>query len=179
MATRRRGLRSPAGCLVVTGVGGAVAKRPILADIDELAIKTAPPTGRLQDGHGAVERPCGGESWSLWIYSGATSLLAISVVPHLPPHRALLGDDNPRARGTTLTASSKVVEEAAPRLLDRRWQLLLDGEAVAARRRLWCVHAAVPAALWGHRLLRAPASALDATVFHKYGSTALNHLFRF
>lgn len=46
----------------MTGIGGAVVKRPLLADLGELAVKaTAVPGGRLQGGDRAIERPRGGE----------------------------------------------------------------------------------------------------------------------
>jgi hypothetical protein len=35
----RRGLRRPDGGLAATNIGGAVAKRPLLADLGELAVK--------------------------------------------------------------------------------------------------------------------------------------------
>ena len=46
----------------MTGVGGAVAKGPLLANPGELAVKAAAaPGGRLRGGHGAVKLPRGGE----------------------------------------------------------------------------------------------------------------------
>ncbi|XP_048539995.1 uncharacterized protein LOC125519154 [Triticum urartu] len=61
------------------------------------------------------------------------SLLMIGIASVVPRRALRLGDDGPQARGTAVTASSEVVEEAAPRLIDCGQQLLLDGEAVAAR----------------------------------------------
>lgn len=135
----RLGLRSPSGGLAATDVGGAVAKRVLLADRGELAVKAAAmPDGRLRGGHGVVKRPRGGEVWvvadSVWHHVARGERRAttgiVPVIPLLLSSRVLrLRYDGPRARGT-----AEVVEVAAPRLLDRGRQFLLDGEAVAARR---------------------------------------------
>jgi hypothetical protein len=82
---------------------------------------------------------------------GAASGVA-PVVPRLLPHRTLLlGYDGPRARGTVVTTSSVVVQDAATRLRDCEWQLLLYEAAVAVWWQRGPFNAGVPAVQRGRR----------------------------
>ena len=73
----RRHWRHRAGGLAPAGVGGAVAKRPLLAILSELAVNTmVAPGGRLCGGDGAVERPRRSESVSLGTHPDVTPVLA-------------------------------------------------------------------------------------------------------
>jgi len=69
--------RSSDGGLAPAIIGGGVAKRSLLADLGELAVKTAmAPGGCLRGGDGAVEGPTAARSGSLQTHSGVASDLA-------------------------------------------------------------------------------------------------------
>lgn len=119
----RRHWRHRAGGLAPAGVGGAVAKRPLLAILSELAVNTVvAPGGRLCGGDGAIERPrrnevcVVGDPSRRHICLGKRVLVTdiAPVVPCLLSRRALgLGHHGQRAGGTAVTTASQVVEDAA------------------------------------------------------------------